>query len=116
MNGAGATMIGSGGSLLISGGDIKGFTQRTLNNAGTIRWSGGDLWSGIGATLNNQAGGLFDLQSDQSWSWNQGGAPPVLNNAGTAVVTASTNIQSGTQDPYEDVGTRAMNERIVIVT
>src|SRR5207302_514441 len=52
--------------------------------------SGGDIWSGSGATINNQAGGLFDLQADQTWTYNQGGAPPVLNNAGTVQKSAGT--------------------------
>lgn len=39
----------------------------------------------------------------------------VLNAAGTAVVASSTNIQSGTQDPWEDIGAvRNAGERIVI--
>jgi hypothetical protein len=37
-----------------------------------------------------------------------------LNAAGTTVTAASTNVQSGTQDPLEDVGTRVAGERIVI--
>src|SRR5438132_11428388 len=77
-------------ALPICSGGIKGFAQRTINNAGAIRWSGGDIWSGSGATINNQAGGLFDLQADQTWTYNQGGAPPVLNNAGTVQKSAGT--------------------------
>jgi hypothetical protein len=38
----------------------------------------------------------------------------VLNAAGTAVVGSSTNLQTGTQDPYEDVGNRAAGLRVVI--
>ena len=39
-----------------------------------------------------------------------------LNSTGTAVVASSTNIQSGTQDPYEQLSTPgAAGERIVIV-
>lgn len=39
----------------------------------------------------------------------------VLNSTGTTVNRMSTNIQSGTQDPYENVGTLVSGERIVIV-
>ena len=39
----------------------------------------------------------------------------VLNAANTAVAASSTNIQSGTQDPYEDVGNRTAGQRVVIV-
>src|SRR5262249_44617915 len=38
-----------------------------------------------------------------------------LNAAGTAVVGSSTNIQSGTQDPIEQVNQSAASPRIVIV-
>lgn len=38
-----------------------------------------------------------------------------LNNAGTAIVTAGTNIQDGNDDPVEDIGNRATGQRIVIV-
>ncbi|MET0623241.1 MAG: S8 family serine peptidase, partial [Pyrinomonadaceae bacterium] len=38
-----------------------------------------------------------------------------LNPAGTAVIGSSTNIQSGTQDPYEQVNQAATSPRIVIV-
>jgi hypothetical protein len=38
-----------------------------------------------------------------------------LNPAGTAVAASSTNIQSGTQDPYEQVSQATLGSRIVIV-
>src|SRR5262245_34675008 len=38
-----------------------------------------------------------------------------LNPAGTAVAASSTNIQNGTQDPYEQVSQATVNSRIVIV-
>src|SRR5205814_3813479 len=39
----------------------------------------------------------------------------VLNSAGTTVTASSTNVQSGTQDPYEDAGNRSAGEKLVIV-
>ncbi|MGA9768071.1 MAG: S8 family serine peptidase, partial [Blastocatellia bacterium] len=39
----------------------------------------------------------------------------ILNNAGTAVSTSSTNIQSGTQDPYEQVNTNNTTGRRVVI-
>jgi len=39
----------------------------------------------------------------------------VLNNAGTAVSTSSTNVQSGTQDPYEQVTTNNTTNRRVVI-
>jgi hypothetical protein len=38
----------------------------------------------------------------------------VLNTAGTAVAASSTNIQNGTQDPYEDAGNRTTGQRVVV--
>lgn len=38
-----------------------------------------------------------------------------LNPAGTAVAASSTNIQNGTQDPYEQINQSTANPRIVIV-
>jgi hypothetical protein len=38
-----------------------------------------------------------------------------LNAAGTAVAASSTNIQSGTQDPYEQISQSTANPRIVVV-
>lgn len=38
-----------------------------------------------------------------------------LNSTGTAVLSSSTNVQSGTQDPYEQTTTAAAGNRIVIV-
>src|SRR5438132_1575464 len=39
----------------------------------------------------------------------------VLNSTGTAVVASSTNIQSGSQDPYEQVFSASLNNRVVIL-
>src|SRR5438552_2761679 len=40
----------------------------------------------------------------------------VLNSTGTAVIASSTNIQSGTQDPYEQVNSgNILNNRVVIL-
>jgi hypothetical protein len=55
-----------------------------------VSWSGGNFNSGLGATLNNQGGGVFDLQGDMTWAYNQGGNPPVINNTGTMRKSAGT--------------------------
>lgn len=38
----------------------------------------------------------------------------ILNNAATTVVASSTNVQSGTQDPYEQTGSNTTNNRVVV--
>ena len=69
------------------------------------------------ATFNNLTVGGRTLLK---WSDPLGGSSNdydlyVLDSTGTTVAASSTNIQSGTQDPVEDVGTRITNQRIVIV-
>lgn len=70
-----------------------GITQNALTVAGRIilKWS-----DPLGASGND-----YDLY--------------ILNSTGTTVNASSTNIQSGTQDPLEDAGNRAVGERVVIV-
>jgi hypothetical protein len=70
-----------------------GVTQNTLTVAGriTLKWS-----DPVGGSGND-----YDLY--------------VLNSAGTTIVASSTNVQSGTQDPYEDAGNRNAGEKLVIV-
>src|SRR5262249_41327611 len=69
------------------GGDWQGalikylLEHRTLNNWGVVQWSGGgDLYAG-GATVNNEAGGVWDIQGDESVRAATGGS--VFNNDGT---------------------------------
>lgn len=88
----GATSLGSkGGSVHDFGGGV------TTNIVTSISSPRADLfWSDpLGASTND-----YDLF--------------VVNAAGT-VLRSSTNVQNGTQDPYESVSTLAANERIVIV-
>lgn len=88
--GATASPIPTGNRLHDFGG---GVTQNVLTVAGRVllKWS-----DPLGGSAND-----YDLY--------------VLNTAGTGVSTSSTNIQSGTQDPVEDVGNRTVGQRIVIV-
>ncbi len=88
--GATVTPIATGNRLHDFG---DGVTQNVLTVAGRVilKWS-----DPLGASAND-----YDLYA--------------LNAAGTAVVTSSTNVQSGTQDPVEDVGNRTVGQRIVIV-
>ncbi|MGZ8845236.1 MAG: Calx-beta domain-containing protein [Pyrinomonadaceae bacterium] len=80
-----------------------------------------------GGTVNNFGGGtLFDQVTQASgnptnlyWADPLGGSSNdydlfVLNSTGTAVVSSSTNVQSGTQDPFEQVAATAANNRIVV--
>lgn len=79
-----------------------------------------------GNNVHNYGGGvtqnalLANARATLKWSDPLGGSGNdydlyVLNAAGTAVVASSANVQSGTQDPYEDAGNCFTGERIVLV-
>jgi hypothetical protein len=93
-----------GGTLsLVPGGKVHDFDPTAVvSQNDTITASGGPLnlhWADpLGGASND-----YDLF--------------VFNGAGTAVVASSTNIQSGTQDPYEQVSSAAdiLNNRVVIL-
>jgi hypothetical protein len=80
----------------------------------------------LGNSLHNFGGGAtFDTLTVGGrvllkWSDPLGGSGNdydlfALDSTGTTVAASSTNIQSGTQDPSEDVGNRATGQRMVIV-
>jgi Calx-beta domain/CHRD domain/Subtilase family len=82
---------------------------------------------GPGGTVNNFGGGtLFNAVTQASgnpvnlyWADPLGASSNdydlfVLNATGTAIVIASTDVQSGTQDPFEQVPAQDVNNRIVV--
>ncbi|MCX6928258.1 MAG: YDG domain-containing protein, partial [Verrucomicrobia bacterium] len=81
----GTTTIGSGGVLAIGSGGVT--FGRTLTNGGTGSWSGGNLSMSAGVSLNNLAGGSFDITADGRLS---GSATTPINNAGLFRQTAGT--------------------------
>lgn len=95
MSGAGVTIIPPSVSLNLSGTAQKTLQSRTLNNGGTATWTGsGTLVNvGVATLLNNQAGALFDIQTDAALS-SFGGYAVLLNNAGTLRKTAGTGGQN----------------------
>jgi len=124
MTGTGSTTIVSGAVMNISGTNIKYWSQRTINNAGTVTWTGNsEISSGFNATFNNLGGGKFDIKNDPFLSDNFGSAYrtyPIFNNAGSLIksggsgkalwVTFFTNtgtveVRSGTLSLYPFGGT-----------
>ena len=99
MTGSGVTLVPTGQTLTLSGGGLKGLSSRTLRNAGTTIYGGGYyLGYGFGAVIENQATGLFDVQTDYGfWTW-FGGAQAQFTNAGTLRKSAGT----GTTTFYAD--------------
>ena len=106
MRGAGTTTIPAGGVLGIDGSAAKNL-QRTINNAGATTWtSNGDVLCGEGVAFNNQAGGTFAIQNDQTWSFNAAGTPPQFNNLAGSTLTKGAG--SGTtffNVPFNNNGT-----------
>ncbi len=93
MSGTGSTNIVSGATLTISGTSSVSLDTRTLNNSGTVVWANTNWMSFYNnATINNNTGGLFDIQNDQTMQNSSGG---VFNNYGTfrkTVATATSTI------------------------
>ncbi len=77
-------------------------------------FGGGTLFNAVSAQASVNAGTYL------KWSDPLGGSSNdydlyVLDSTGTTVISAGTNIQSGTQDPMEFVARPATNTRIVVV-
>ncbi|HXF43387.1 MAG TPA: S8 family serine peptidase, partial [Pyrinomonadaceae bacterium] len=84
-----ASPLPTGNSLHDFGG--QNYNVAVSGNRTLLKWS-----DPLGASSNDYD--LYRLSAD-----------------GTTVVASSTNVQNGTQDPVEDVGTAASGQRIVIV-
>src|SRR6185437_11492340 len=80
--------------------NFSGFGTRylvnVLTNAGTVEWLGGSVVTqnyppyGYLGAVQNLAGGLWDIQCDQTLSDNYGGGAAYFANAGTVQKTAGT--------------------------
>ena len=91
--------VGSNGLLNLSGGGTKTFVN-VLTNAGTVVWTGGTLYAqnyapyGYFGAVENLAGGVWDIQCDQSLNNNYGVATAYFHNAGTVQKTVGTGTTS----------------------
>jgi hypothetical protein len=104
---SGPLTVASNGVLAISGGVSL---QNALTNAGTVNWLGGGVQvnnsasSGSVYPVVNLAGGLWNIQCDQSLYPNSGGiANTYFQNAGTLQKTAGTGTSS-IQIPFYNSG------------
>lgn len=82
--------------------------------------STGVLHSFGGATYNAVTPGGSSRRADLFWADPLGGSTNdydlyVLDSSGANVVSSSTTVQNGSQDPYENVDDLAVGERLVIV-
>jgi hypothetical protein len=106
---AGNMTIAEDGVLILTGSEEKRLDGGTLNNAGTVTWAGTGALNGFNATINNLAGGLFDIQSDAALgafdhyaNYSYYILPNTLTNAGTlrkSGGTGETTITSYWQTP-----------------
>ncbi len=82
------------GVLNLAGGNGK-TVLNVLTNAGTVNWLGGSFITanyngGYAGAVENLAGGLWNMQCDQSLYDNYGGGTPYFHNAGTIIKMNST--------------------------
>lgn len=113
MAGPGTTAILAGGQLLLTGAAGKSFYHgssgsggRTLSNAGTIRWQGtGSLLGGDGATINNLAGGVFDVQENATLGYVGFGNGVTFNNAGLFKRSAGSGTFTVSAGAFHNPGT-----------
>jgi hypothetical protein len=83
MGGTGTTTVASGASLALPGTSATSLDTRQLINSGTITLAGAsNLVARNGATVTNQAGAVFDIQSNNSLVL-FAGSQASFNNAGT---------------------------------
>jgi flagellar hook assembly protein FlgD len=106
LNWSGGIITGNGSitaanSLNISEDAIKTLESTTLFNQGTATWTGsGTIALNNNAILENQPGGIFDIQTDATMS---GANPGSFNNSGT--VTKSAGAGTATLSlPFENDG------------
>ena len=119
--------VTASGALYFSSAGNQG--SKTKSTSGT--WEGDFVDGGTlalipGGNVHNFGGQVYDVITANStpihlfWSDPLGGSSNDydlfrLNSTGTAVSASSTNVQSGTQDPYEQISSSALNDRIVIL-
>lgn len=97
---------------------VSGGTLAIVPGGGLVN----DFDPGAGVAQSDiiTVGGGTGVPINLSWNDPLGGSSNdydlfVLNNAGTVVSTSSTNVQSGTQDPYEQVTTNNTTGRRVVI-
>ncbi len=89
----GTVAVPTTGTLTLSGTSSETLAAATLTNAGTVNWTGsGNLDFQSGSTINNQAGGVFDITSNATVASTLSGDTSTLSflNAGTLEKLAGT--------------------------
>lgn len=96
----------SGGTLAIvpGGGTVMDFDS----SAAVVQYNLITVGGGTGVPINLSWSDALGVSANDYDLF-------ILNNAGTAVSVSSTNVQSGTQDPYEQVNTNNTTGRRVVI-
>ena len=119
MTGPGTTVIQTGGTLLIGGGNDNVLTDRTISNAGTVTFANARAftWNGS-ATIDNLAGGTFNIQTDAAISaFPSSTDTPLIANAGTLIKTSPTGTGAGTIGPVlNNTGTVRVDSGVMNLT
>jgi hypothetical protein len=89
MAGNGITKVQTNGVLTISGPTEKQLNRR-LDNFGTVTWTGERITGDNYPAFNNQAGALFDIQTDNTIFASYSATVGALNNLGTVRKSAGT--------------------------
>ena len=114
MQTGGVFTVAAGGAMAWSGSGTKTL-RRQLDNAGTVTWSGGVILGNNHPTLNNQAGGVFDIRVDSTFFSTTDSSVRTFNNAGTLRKTAGAGsttwegVMNNTGTVEVQVGTLVFN-------
>jgi uncharacterized repeat protein (TIGR01451 family) len=99
----GVFTVSSGGTVTISGAATK-VLRRLFVNTGTVTWTGGAVQGNSNPTFDNQAGGVLDLQTDNTFFASSDSSTRTLLNAGTVRKSAGTGTTVW-QDVFNNTGT-----------
>ncbi|MFN0100270.1 MAG: beta strand repeat-containing protein [Gemmatimonadaceae bacterium] len=90
-----AVNVPPGATLNASTAAIRSITNATLSISGTANFTDGfTINTGLGASIRVLAGGAFNLQGDQTISYNLGGAQSRFQNQGTVTRVSGTGVST----------------------
>jgi hypothetical protein len=92
-----------GGILSVSNSSTHDLPGTVFNNAGTVIWSDGQMRGGNNTVVNNT--GLWNMQSDDTFSGAAYSGASSFTNSGTVRKTATTGITTLTSVSFDNVGT-----------
>jgi hypothetical protein len=102
---AGVITIAAGGTLTFSGSSQNSIYSLALVNNGTVRWNGGTIAIGSTPTTTVANNGLWEVNSDSSYSFAIGGPTPTFVNTGTLRKIGGAGTTSFNSVHFENAGT-----------